>query len=445
MADLSQPGDSRPDDPDEPNGPSIPGIPGFPAIPGLDFSNVDMSELFRILQAPGPVNWEIATQIAMAVATEGDPGGPVAPSDETQLQELARAAQTHVVAETGLAATFAAPVAAMGRREWAELHLNALRPVLEALATTLARAFSPEAMQGLLDEGLLEEGLLDLASPTDTPDGVPRPEELAAMMPMMAPLLLGVQSGSMIGYLARHALGRYDLPLPTADAPSLAFVVPNLDEFEEAWSLERADLRFYVAIHEVVHAATRSVSWVRERLLALATEYVSAYELDPTVLDSRLGDGVFENLDPSDPSSIQALAEHPEELLGALRSDRQRVLLERARVFHAVLEGYADTVLERVGRNLLPSFDRIHEAMARHRIERGEAERFVEGLLGLATDRDDYERGAAFCSGVVERAGLDGLNRLWENPAMEPTSNELVAPGLWLARIELDLDEGDET
>ena len=445
MADLSQPGDSRPDDPDEPNGPSIPGIPGFPAIPGLDFSNVDMSELFRILQAPGPVNWEIATQIAMAVATEGDPGGPVAPSDETQLQELARAAQTHVVAETGLAATFAAPVAAMGRREWAELHLNALRPVLEALATTLGRAFSPEAMQGLLDEGLLEEGLLDLASPTDTPDGVPRPEELAAMMPMMAPLLLGVQSGSMIGYLARHALGRYDLPLPTADAPSLAFVVPNLDEFEEAWSLERADLRFYVAIHEVVHAATRSVSWVRERLLALATEYVSAYELDPTVLDSRLGDGVFENLDPSDPSSIQALAEHPEELLGALRSDRQRVLLERARVFHAVLEGYADTVLERVGRNLLPSFDRIHEAMARHRIERGEAERFVEGLLGLATDRDDYERGAAFCSGVVERAGLDGLNRLWENPAMEPTSNELVAPGLWLARIELDLDEGDET
>jgi putative hydrolase len=446
VADLSQP-----DDPDEPNGPSNPGIPGFPVIPGLDFSNVDMNELFRILQAPGPVNWEIATQIATAVATDGETEGPVAPSDQTQLEELARAAQTHVVAETGLAATFATPVRAMGRHEWADLHLNALRPVLESLATTLGQAFSPEAMrelmdQGLLDEGLLDQGLVDLdASLTDAPGGMPRPEELAAIMPMMAPLLLGVQSGSMIGYLARHALGRYDLPLPTADAPSLAFVVSNIDAFEEAWSLERTDLRFYVAIHEVVHAATRSVSWVRERLLTLATEYVSAYELDPTVLDSRLGDGVFENLDPSDPSSIQALAEHPEELLGALRSDRQRVLLERARVFHAVLEGYADAVLERVGRSLLPSFDRIHEAMARHRIERGEAERFVEGLLGLATDRDDYERGAAFCRGVVERAGSDGLNRLWENPAMEPTSNELVAPGLWLARIELDLDEGDAT
>jgi uncharacterized protein (DUF2342 family) len=102
-----------------------------------------------------------------------------------------------------------------------------------------------------------------------------------------------------------------------------------------------------------------------------------------------------------------------------------------------VLEGYADSVLERIGRRLISSFDQIHEAMARHRIERGEAERFVEGLLGLAVDRGDYERGAEFVRGVVERAGPEGLNRLWERAEMEPTPNELVAPGLWLARIEL--------
>ncbi len=427
-----------PDDPFAPEG--TPGaFPGFPVIPGLDLSKIDMNELFNILQSPGPVNWAIASQLATTVATDGEPEGPVDGADQTQLDELARAAQTHVVAETGLAATFATSVRAMGRREWAELHLVALRPVLESLATTLGQAFSPDAMQELLGGSI---GDAD-ASPTDTPEGMPGPEELAAIMPMMAPLLLGVQAGSMIGYLARHTLGRYDLPLPTADTPSLAFVVPNLDEFEEAWSLERADLRFYVAIHEVVHAATRSVPWVRERLVSLATEYVSSYELDPNVLEGRLGEGMFENLDPSDPASIQSLAEHPEELLGALRSDHQRALLERARVFHAVLEGYADSVLERVGRSLLPSFDQIHEAMARHRIERGEAERFVEGLLGLATDRDDYERGAEFCRGVVERAGSEGLNRLWEDSAMEPTPNELVAPGLWLARIELDLPPDD--
>ena len=74
------------------------------------------------------------------------------------------------------------------------------------------------------------------------------------------------------------------------------------------------------------------------------------------------------------------------------------------------------------------------------RLERGEATRFVEQLLGLTLERDDYELGAGFCDGVVERAGMEGLNRLWESPRMAPTGPELEAPGLWLARIDLDLD-----
>jgi putative hydrolase len=257
-------------------------------------------------------------------------------------------------------------------------------------------------------------------------------EAFTQIMPKVVSLFLGFQAGSMAGYLAQHALGRYDLPLPTDDEPSLSFVVANIDAVEEAWSLERADLRFYVALNEVVHAAQRSVPWVRERLVALAVEYVSAYEIDPGEIESRFGP-----INPGDPMSLQRLAEHPEDLLGAMQSDRQRDVLTRARVFHAVLEGYADNVLARVGARLLPSFGRIHEAMQRHRIERGEAQRFIESLLGVTLERDDYERGAAFCAGVVERAGTDGLNRLWERAEMAPTTNELDAPGLWLARIDL--------
>jgi putative hydrolase len=379
------------------------------------FGDLDLNQLLRMLQAGGPVNWEIAAQVAGHVATDGAPERPVEPSDVTQLEELARAAQTHVVAETGLSATFATTVRATGRGGWAELHLDALKPVLEALATTLGGALAGPA-----------------AAPGGGPPGAGDP--FSAVMPMLAPLLLGVQAGSMIGYLAQHALGRYDLPLPTGDPPSLCFVVPNLDAFEEAWSLERADLRFSVALHEVVHAAARSVPWVRERLVGLATDYVSAYEVDPIVLRARLGD-----VDPANPESLQSLAERPEELLGAMTSSRQEELLTRLRVFHAVLEGYADEILGRIGGRLVPSFARVHEAIARHRLERGEASRFVEQLLGLTLERDDYERGAAFCAGVVERAGPDALNRLWGDPRRVPTAPELEAPGLWLARIELDL------
>ena len=383
-----------------------------PSLP-FGFGHLELNDLLRMLQSSGPVNWEIAAQVATHLATDGETEPPVEAATGEQLEELARAAQTHVVAETGLAATFTAPVRSFGRRGWAELHLDALRPVMEALAVTLGGAF------GRGDATLTGAG-----------GGDP----MAGLLPMIAPLLLGVQAGSMIGYLAQHALGRYDLPLPAADEPSLCFVVPNLDAFEAAWSLERADLRFTVALHEVVHAAVRSVPWVRERLVGLATDYVSAYEVDPTVLGSRLG-----HVDPADPESLQQLAERPEELLGAMTSPRQAELLATLRRFHAVLDGYGDEVLRRIGDRLVPSFDRVHEALARHRLERGEATRFVEQLLGVTLERDDYEAGAAFCAGVVDRAGPDALNRLWEAPSFTPTQPELAAPGLWLARIELDL------
>ena len=386
----------------------------------------DLAQIMRMLQTQGPINWDVARQIAAWVAVDGGTERPIDPAAHAQLEELTRAAETHVVGETDLTGTYAASLRTLGPQGWAALHLDALRPVLEALATTLGKVMREAGpAPGELESG--EPG------PTGVPGASPfGPEMLGGMMQMLAPALLGMQAGSMIGYLAQHALGRYDLPLPTSDKPSLCFVVQNIDNFEEAWSLDRTDLRFYVAVHEVVHAAERSVPWVRERLVRLSTQYVSAYEVDPSALEDRFG-----SVDPADPSTLGSIAEDPEALLGAMHSARQDEPRRQLQLLTSVLEGYADSVLERVGAKLIPSFRQIHEAMERHRVERGEAEVFIEGLLGLKLERHHYEQGAAFCRGVIDRAGPEGLNRLWESERMLPTPAELDAPGLWLARIEL--------
>jgi putative hydrolase len=451
VADLPQPDDGAGDDGDDERAPGTP-PPAFPPFFGLgvgpghaggadatqfDFSQVDLGQLMRRLSSTGPVNWEIARQTAEWVALEGKPDPAVAAADHAQFEELAHAAQTLVVAETGLTATFATRLQTVGPKGWVDLHLVALRPVLEALATTLGAAMQSEGTDGELDDELA--GIAGLG-----PLGALAGLGSGGLIKMIAPALLGVQSGSMIGYLAQHAFGRYDLPLPTGpvagdalpeasggDEPSLCFVVANIDAFGAEWSLPRDDLRFSVALHEVVHAAERSVPWVRARLVRLATAYVSSYEIDPSAFESEFG-----MLDPSDPSSIEAMAANPERVLGAMQSPRQVAPREELQRLTAVVEGYADHVAGLVGRRLIPTYDRINEAMQRHRLERGEAERFIEGLLGLKLEREHYELGQGFCDGVVERAGLDGLNRLWESEAMLPTPNELRAPGLWLARID---------
>src|SRR5680860_1572655 len=77
----------------------------------FDMSKIDLNEVMRMLQSDGPVNWELARRTALPAALDGEPADPaVSPEDHSQLAELVRAAQTLVVAETGLTATFGAPL-----------------------------------------------------------------------------------------------------------------------------------------------------------------------------------------------------------------------------------------------------------------------------------------------------------------------------------------------
>ena len=469
MADPTQPGD--PEDPDFSEHPSSdhPSIGGAGAVGGpggpggfpgfdpstFDFSQIDLNQIMRMLQSDGPLNWEVARQTADQVALEGRPEPTITPADRKQFEELAHAAQTLVVGETGLTATFATELRTVGPRGWVELHMVALQPVLEALATALGDSMRRAGEQADQEEGTDPFSAEELGNMPNIP-GMPGMAGmfgamgamggLGPMLGMIAPALLGVQAGSMLGFLAQHALGRYDLPLPTGpvptatapggDDPSLCFVVPNIDAFEAAWELPRDDLRFYVALHEVVHAALRSVPWIRSRLVQLAVDYVSAYQVDVNAFEAEFG-----MLDPSDPMAMQSMTEDPERVLGAMQSPAQAAPREELQRLTAVLDGYADLVVARIGQRLIPTFDRIHEAKKRHRVERGEAERFIETLLGLKLERAHYERGQSFVEGVVERAGIDGLNKLFEGDAMLPTPNELDAPGLWLARIGVELDD----
>ena len=47
-----------------------------------------------------------------------------------------------------------------------------------------------------------------------------------------------------------------------------------------------------------------------------------------------------------------------------------------------------------------------------------------------------YEQGKAFCDGVVARAGIEGLNRVWIGPEAMPTVAELDDPRAGSRRTE---------
>jgi len=84
---------------------------------------------------------------------------------------------------------------------------------------------------------------------------------------------------------------------------------------------------------------------------------------------------------------------------------------------------------------------RISEAVRRRRIETSPDDVFVERLLGLHLTRQQVERGRVFVTGVVERGGNAAINKLLELPDSLPTPAEIDAPGLWMARLEINGDQ----
>jgi uncharacterized protein (DUF2342 family) len=101
----------------------------------------------------------------------------------------------------------------------------------------------------------------------------------------------------------------------------------------------------------------------------------------------------------------------------------------------AVIVGYVDHVMDAVGESLIGSYGMLTEALHRRRVEATTADSFVDNLLGMAVGREQYERGEEFVRGVLERGG--DINRLFMDAKDLPTPNEVDAPGLWLARIDL--------
>ncbi|OWY62162.1 hypothetical protein B7486_59920, partial [cyanobacterium TDX16] len=309
--------------------------------------------------------------------------------------------------------------------------LDSYKPLLEKLGEALAQ------QSDAADPGE------QLAAADDPLAGDPT-ALLGGMMKALGPMMLGMTAGSMLGHLGNRSLGQYDLPLPRPGAHEVMVVPANIDAFGADWSLPVDELRLWVCLHELAHHAVLGVPHVGRTLQQALDEFVSGFRPDPGALEQRLGDMA---VGEAGIEGLQEVLSDPEALLGAIRTPEQVATLARIEALVAAVVGYVDHVMDEVGGSLIGSYDQVTEALRRRRVEADESDRFVERLLGLELTQAVYDRGEAFVAGVVERAGKDGLDRLWSAEEALPTPADVDAPGLWLARLGLadELPDDEQT
>lgn len=365
-------------------------------------------EIQRILASgEGPINFEIARQVAVAAATQGASEPTPATGPARALAQSVHDAEILVSGYTRLTPEEPMRLLLVNRSAWATSTLAAWRWLLERLASRFASQLGDEA------------------------NGSGEGNPMQSAMGQVAPLLLGLQAGTLIGSLAQEALARHDLPIPRDDDGRLIFVEPNLQQVVSEYDFDPEEFRKWIALHEAArHLVFSARPWVARYARSLLTDLVDAIEIDTGELERRLME-----LQTKGMEALQEGLGGSEQAVPLAQTERHTRALERFRGFVAVAQGYARHAAGSVASELVPDSARIDEGMARRRGFPSEGQRLLAAVLGISLDRDLDVAGATFCAAVVQLKGLPALNTLWDAPDNLPSMSEVKDPFQWMERV----------
>lgn len=377
------------------------------------FNNPLFAQFQRAMSAQGPLQWDVARQTALMSATQGVVEHNVDPQRRITVESLTAIAQMHAAEVTGQEMRNLGRLEVVGRATWVNLTLDAWKPYFDALA---------DAISGAPDDGTTDDG------------SDPMMKMLANMSKMIAPSMLGMSVGTLVGRLAVNTFGQYDLPLPREPHGRLVIVIGNVDNFADEWSIPREDMTMWALTHELVSSAVFGIDHVRDALRQMVIRFASGFRPNPGALSDGIGQLDVSSGDPM--KILDSLLSDPTVLLGAKRSDAQDRVAPSLDAAIAAIVGYIDHCVDRASARILGEGSRIAEAVRRRRVAQSGDRVFVERLLGLDLTPERVAISQQFVAGVLERAGEEGLSHLVSRPGNLPTPPEIVAPGLWLARLE---------
>lgn len=225
----------------------------------------------------------------------------------------------------------------------------------------------------------------------------------------------GVQLGAVLGILSRRVLGQYE---PVRQPGALLLNAPTILEMESRLELRPRDFRLWVAFHETTHRVQLALApWIRDEVVDRVRRLLAAEE--------SLGD---------------LLAELPEALRGevslaqAALSPEGRSAMADLTAIMTLLEGHADVMMDRAGKRVIPTVRSIRRVFDANRGTGTGLKAVAMRLLGAGDKIAQYEDGARFVTAVMREVGMDGFNRVWTDPAMLPSAEELRQPSEWIAR-----------
>lgn len=369
-----------------------------------------LSQLGQMLSqagnSSGPVNYDLAKQIAMQRLSSGDVGFKPATDSQSAVTDAVHLAELWLDPATILPAG-ATTAKAWTARDWVEHTL----PTWQRLCDPVARRVSGAWVEALPAEAKQAAG------------------PLLSMVGQMGGMAFGSQLGNALAQLASEVLTSADIGLPLGPAGTAALLPNNIEEFTSGLERPGSEVMVFLAAREAAHQRLFThVPWLRQRLLATVEEFASGIRVDTSALEQ-----LATQIDPANPESIEQAMKSG--MLEPQTTPEQQAALNRLETLLALVEGWVDVVVGDAVAERLPGADALRETLRRRRASGGPAEQTFATLVGLELRPRRLRAAAALWRVVGERHGLEVRDGLWAHPDLVPTAEDLDEPMDFAERV----------
>ncbi|WP_129840661.1 zinc-dependent metalloprotease [Streptomyces sp. RFCAC02] len=366
----------------------------------------------------GPVNWELARNVARQAVAQGAEDGSkdrsVGPQERADVEEALRLADLWLDGVTTFPSGTGSAVA-WSRAEWVEATLPVWRELVDPVAERVGAAMG----------NVLPGDMQAMAGP------------LLGMMRSMGGAMFGTQIGQAVGVLAGEVVGSTDVGLPLAPAGKAALLPQNVAALGAGLGVEEREVRLYLALREAAHQRLFAhVPWLRSHLFGAVDGYARGIQVDTGRLEDLMG-----QLDPTRPEELQEKLQQG--LLQPEDTPQQKAALARLETALALVEGWVDAVVHAAAEPHLPSASALRETLRRRRATGGPAEQTFATLIGLELRPRRLRDAARLWASLTDARGPQGRDALWAHPDMLPTAGDLDDPDGFVHREQLDFSELD--
>lgn len=369
-----------------------------------------LSQLGQMLSqagsSTGPVNYDLAKQIAMQRLTSGEIGFKTSTEYQAAVTDALHLAEMWLDPVTILPAG-ATSAKSWTARDWVEHTL----PTWQRLCDPVARRVSGAWVEALPAEAKQAAG------------------PLLSMVGQMGGMAFGSQLGNALAQLASEVLTSTDIGLPLGPPATAALLGPNIEEFTNGLERPTSEVMVFLAAREAAHQRLFAhVPWLRQRLLATVEEFASGIRVDTSALEQ-----LATQIDPANPQSIEEAMRSG--MLEPQTTPEQKTALNRLETLLALVEGWVDVVVGDAVTDRLPGADALRETLRRRRASGGPAEQTFATLVGLELRPRRLRAAAALWRLVGDQHGLEVRDGIWAHPDLVPTAEDLDDPMDFAERV----------